>query len=239
VHYGEDLAYIHAAGFSSFSRGAAPGIIRLLQQAEISIRRVIDAGCGSGILTGKLAEAGFEVVGIDASAELLEIARLENPGARFLQASVYEFEMPRCEAVIALGETLTYHQNAGGDRLIGEFFRSASSVLPRGGIFLFDIIELGEPTLSGRSWHAGEDWAVMVENDEDQAERMLVRKIETFRKVGDWYRRGGELHSVRLFDSFWISAQLAECGFRVTTSQAYGAQALPRRRRAFFATRER
>ena len=37
--------------------------------------RVLDLGCGTGHLTARIAEAGADVVGIDASAEMVEQAR--------------------------------------------------------------------------------------------------------------------------------------------------------------------
>ena len=43
----------------------------------------IDVGCGSGRDTAWLAESGFDVVGVDASAGLIEEARRRHPGVRF------------------------------------------------------------------------------------------------------------------------------------------------------------
>lgn len=235
--YERDLAYIQAVGFGSLARGAAPEIVRLLKGAEIRIRRVVDVGCGAGVLTKALVEAGFDATGIDTSAELLEIARAVSPAARFINASAYDAQIPECEAVVALGEPLTYHDSSDADRLVNQFFRRVSSVLPAGGMLIFDVIELGEPSLAGRSWSSGEDWAVLVETTENQSERTLVRNIETFRRIGGLYRRGREVHKVRLFDAQALCAELSSCGFATETAQSYGEQKLPSRRRAFFATR--
>ena len=73
--YKQDLAYIQAAAFGNLAQGAAPEIIRLLKCAPVPIQRVVDVGCGAGPLSAALVEAGFEVTGIDSSAELLAIAR--------------------------------------------------------------------------------------------------------------------------------------------------------------------
>jgi len=235
--YRRDLAYIQVVGFGSLAAGSAAQIVRLLKSAGTPIRRVVDAGCGAGVLTKALVEAGFAVTGIDASPELLEIARADNPDARFIHASIYDTQIPDCEAVVALGEALTYHEGSGADHLVGRFFRSVSSVLPVGGMLIFDVIELGEPSLAGRSWKSGEDWAVLVETTENQSERSLIRNIETFRRVGGLYRRGREVHKVRLFDTQELCAALASCGFSTETAQSYGEQQLLPRRRAFFATR--
>jgi SAM-dependent methyltransferase len=132
--YKQDLAYIHAAAFGGLARGAATEIIRLLKAATIPIHKIGDVGCGAGVLTSALFEHGFEVAGIDSSAELVAIARTAVPGARFVNASLYDEEIPACEAIIALGEPLTYHgEGADADRLVQSFFQRASDKLPIGG----------------------------------------------------------------------------------------------------------
>jgi SAM-dependent methyltransferase len=236
--YTEDLAYIQAAAFGGVAQGAAPEVLRLLNTVAIQVRRVVDVGCGAGPLTAALIHAGFEVTGIDKSAELLAIARAAVPRARFVHKSIYDAEIPACEAILALGEPLTYHaEDADGDRLVKRFLERASDVLPAGGMLIFDVIELGEPSLAGRFWSSGDDWAVLVDIQENQDSRTLIRDIETFRQVGQFYRRGREVHRVRLFDTRTLCNQLASCGFSMETAQAYGEQRLGSRRRAFFCTR--
>jgi SAM-dependent methyltransferase len=238
--YTEDLAYIQAAAFGELAQGAAPDIVRRLNTAAIHIRRVVDVGCGAGPLTAALVQAGFEAIGIDSSAKLLEIARAAVPRARFLHTSLYDADIPPCEAIVALGEPLTYHAaDADADGLIKGFFQRASDVLPPGGMLIFDLIELGEPSLAARFWSSGDTWAVLVDTKEDQNSRTLVRNIETFRRVDQFYRRGREVHTVRLFDTRTICNQLTTCGFAMETAQAYGTRRLSPRRRAFFCTRIR
>jgi SAM-dependent methyltransferase len=131
----------------------------MLSTAAIRVRQVVDVGCGAGPLTAALVQAGFDVTGIDSSAKLVEIARATVPGARFIYTSVYDAEIPPCEAIVAMGEPLTYHAAvADADSLVKGFFERASDVLPPGGMLIFDTIELGEPSLAGRFWSTGDDW---------------------------------------------------------------------------------
>lgn len=236
--YQSDLAYVHAAAFETLARGAAREIILRLQGSSAPIRRVMDAGCGAGPLAKALVDAGFEVTGVDTSAELLEIARANVPKARFVHASIYDTEVRGYDAVVAVGEPLTYHSDeAGADDRVRTLFRRVADALPPGGLLIFDAIGLGEPPLAGRSWSSGDDWAVLVETTEEQAARTLVRNIEVFRRIGDAYRRSHEVHRVRLFDPSVLRNQLSFYGFATETSGSYGAEQLPPRRHAFFATR--
>ncbi len=54
----------------------------LAQHAGAGVR-ALDAGCGTGRHAAFLADAGCEVVGTDASAEMLDVARAKVPQARF------------------------------------------------------------------------------------------------------------------------------------------------------------
>lgn len=47
--------------------------------ADLSGKRVLDAGCGTGALAFELAERGADVLGIDISPQLVDIARKRTP----------------------------------------------------------------------------------------------------------------------------------------------------------------
>jgi 2-polyprenyl-6-hydroxyphenyl methylase/3-demethylubiquinone-9 3-methyltransferase len=46
------------------------------QYADLAIKRIVDVGCGGGILTEGLAKHGAEALGIDLSEELIDVADL-------------------------------------------------------------------------------------------------------------------------------------------------------------------
>lgn len=82
-------------------------------------------------MTKALADAGFEVTGVDASAEPLELARVNVPAARFVHTSIYDAEIRDCDAVVAVGEPLTYHaDDADADSLVRTFFQRVADALP-------------------------------------------------------------------------------------------------------------
>ncbi len=46
---------------------------------------LLDAGCGAGLFSNMAIETGAQVIGIDAAAGLLEIARMRNPQNNFME----------------------------------------------------------------------------------------------------------------------------------------------------------
>lgn len=235
--YGSDLAWIHANAFGDFARRATPEIVRRLKSCAVPVRHVLEVGCGAGAMTAGLIRAGFEVTAVDSSPDLIAIARTKISRAYFVTSSIYDFGFPACDAIIALGEPLTYHSpTADADALLHDFFRRASEVLPPGGMLIFDVIETGTPSLAGRTWAGGDDWATLVETTEDMASRELIRAIDTFRQVDGFYRRAREIHNIRLFERQELTAKLEELGFAVETAQACGEEKLLPRRVAFFCT---
>ena len=61
---------------------------------ELKGCRVLDAGCGDGVLSYMLAREGAEVYGIDISREALRVAKKRCGNARFYQASIYNLPFP-------------------------------------------------------------------------------------------------------------------------------------------------
>lgn len=62
--YGEHGAFVH---------GLAGGVLEWLDAKPEEY--ILDLGCGDGQLTQKIANSGASVIGVDASAEMVEAAR--------------------------------------------------------------------------------------------------------------------------------------------------------------------
>jgi SAM-dependent methyltransferase len=237
THYDEDLAYVQAAGFGGLAKTAISALVPRLRAC--GAEKVIDVGCGAGVTTRALVDEGFAPLAIEPSGALPAIARHAAPRAEFRHASVYEVSLEPCDAILAIGEPLTYHadETDAEERHQG-FFREAHRVLRREGLLVFHVITAGEPPLDSRSRQSGEDWAVLSESREDPERRRLARTIETFRQVaGGTYQRGREVHAVRIFEEYALCAWLDAAGFDVETSTCYGSHPLAPRRKAFFAMR--
>ena len=89
------------------------------------------------------------------------------------------------------------------------------------------MLDVAEPrrirgTGAQRTHAEGKDWAVLVTNEEDRRHRILTKRITSFRRVGDLYRRSHEIHQQRLITRLELTGQLRKIGFRVRALQGYG-----------------
>ncbi len=236
--YGEDIAYIHDAGHADFALDSAPGILEMLERSGIGDGLVVDLGCGTGLLARELIDAGYGVFGVDISEAMIEIARRRAPEAEFRVGSLFEVEIPRCEAVTAISEVLNYlFDPENEERGLERVFRHVHEALAPGGAFVFDVLGPGQvrPGTRAKGFSVGEDWAVLSEREEDHERGTMERRIVGFRKVGEHYRRTDEVHRVRLYDPLELAAELERSGFRVRTMRSYGDLPLSEGHTAFVA----
>ena len=223
--YGDDLAYIHDAGFGHFARAGARALVDLVRRAGTTGGLVVDLGCGSGIGAQELCAAGFDVLGIDQSEAMIALARQRAPTATFRAGSFLTADLPPCVAVTAVGECFSYLFDRGNtDQRLTRLFRRIHAALRPGGVLLFDVVGPGRVrgTSPQKGYWEGDGWAVFVELEEDRERRLLTRRITSFRRVGELYRRDEEVHRQRLFRRPELARQLREVGFRVRTLAGYG-----------------
>ena len=63
---------------------------------------------------------------------------------------------------------------------------------------------------------------MLVTTEEDRQRQRLTRRITSFRRMGDLYRRDHEVHRQRLLKRADLAAQLRGFGFRVRILRGYG-----------------
>lgn len=81
--YGRDFSFVHRYGDGVAALiGATPG------------STVLDLGCGNGALTHRLRQSGFQVMGLDASPDLLSAARKSYPDIEFVLGDAVDFSLP-------------------------------------------------------------------------------------------------------------------------------------------------
>ncbi|HJA34740.1 MAG TPA: class I SAM-dependent methyltransferase, partial [Candidatus Mediterraneibacter merdigallinarum] len=102
---------------------------------------VLDLGCGTGSLTELLAGYGYDMIGVDNSEDMLELAmekRLKSGhDILYLLQDMREFELyGTVRAVVSVCDSLNYITDP--EDLV-QVFRLVNNYLDPGGVFIFDF----------------------------------------------------------------------------------------------------
>ncbi len=106
---GEDYAAAYAERFRAMAaRGEdVHGEAGLFTRLVPAPARVLDAGCGTGRIAVRLHELGYDVVGIDVDASMLEHARLAAPALDWRHADLTTLDLGELfDAVLVAGNTI-------------------------------------------------------------------------------------------------------------------------------------
>lgn len=236
--YADDLAFVHQTGFADLARGAARFLVDSVHG------RVADLGCGSGLVAKPLVDAGCDVTCVDISPAMLALARRHVGAsrasrARFVRASLFDVGAwargAKLDAVLAVGEPLSYLEAGKRPASLHRFFRNVAGVLRPGGAFVFDVIVMGAPSLTRSAFVGGDGWTTCVATTDSGAR--LERDVTTFTRKGRVWARGHETHHVRVLDVYDVRRMLRAAGFTVRVRKRYGEHALAIRRRVFLCRR--
>ena len=104
---------------------------------------VLDLGCGTGTLTRMLAKKGFDMIGVDISEQMLDIAREkefeldEDNGIIYLCQDMCELELfGTIGAVVSICDCVNYILEK---EKVVEAFKKVNNYLFPGGLFIFDF----------------------------------------------------------------------------------------------------
>ncbi len=117
-------------------------ILGLLHEYNIKGGLIAELGCGTGSITELLANAGYDMIGIDNSTEMLEIANEKKqahhlPSILYLLQDMREFELfGTVNAVICVCDSINYLLNPSE---VTEVFRLANNYLEAEGLFICDF----------------------------------------------------------------------------------------------------
>ncbi len=118
---------------------------------------VLELGCGTGTMTGLLAQKGYDMIGVDNSEEMLAEAmkkKMETgQDILYLLQDMQEFELyGTVRAIISVCDSLNYITDR---KELLQVFRLVNNYLDPGGIFLFGYEYSSQiPGYSGRDNHS-------------------------------------------------------------------------------------
>lgn len=191
----------------------------LLAEHGIQDGLLLDLGCGTGKLTRRLADRGFDMIGIDLSEEMLEIAREKSDPEQilYLMQDMREFELyGTVRAIVSICDSMNYLM--GYEELV-QVLGLANNYLDPGGIFLFDMNTLykyetllGEQTIAENR----EEGSFIWENYYDEEERINQYDLTLFiRQEGGLYRKYEETHYQYAFDLKEVEQAVREAGMEL------------------------
>ncbi len=184
-----------------------------------------DVGCGNGYFTRAFYKAGYEMKGVDVSAEMLskavELAAKEGVRAEFLQGDIAKLKLNgKTDFITAVNDCINYVAPQKTDLA----FKRVYDALKKGGAFIFDISsEYKLKHILGDNLFAEDrgDVAYMWFNKlfEDRVEM----DITLFTKCSDGsYTRADERHTQYIYSENQIVEKLENAGFKVETEGHLG-----------------
>jgi SAM-dependent methyltransferase len=176
--------------------------------------RILDVCCGTGYMAALLAERGYGVAGVDASAEMIRYAREAVPEAEFHVCDAAAFHLPPVfDGAISTFDSLNHLLTVEALR---SAFRNTAAALKPGARFAFDML-MDEAYRT----HWGETFA-LVRDDHvltitgaryDSRRRAASCGVTMFRLVdGQWRRADVTVHE-RCYTPAEIGDALDRAGF--------------------------
>lgn len=227
-YYRRDLALVHDQGFAAHATATAPGILRLIRPLLRGGGLVFEVGCGSGLLTRYLLEAGHRVVATDASPAMLALARERLGDAVDLRRVTLPADpLPPADAIVAVGHALNYLPDA---RAVERGLVAMAKALHPGGVIAIDLCDLewGAARQGVESaGRVGDDWAIITRFSTPAPDR-FVREMTTFVRDPDGvWRRDDERHDNVLIDTARVPGILAAQGVEAEVRDSFGGERLP------------
>lgn len=208
---------------------------------------VLELGCGTGTMTGLLADRGYDMIGVDNSGEMLAEAmekRMESgQDILYLQQDMQEFELyGTVRAIVSVCDSLNYITER--EELL-QVFRLVNNYLDPEGLFLFDMNTihkyrdiLGDTTIAENRDEGSFIW----DNSYDPENGLNIYELAVFLPREDGlYEKAEEVHCQKAYSQEEIEELIREAGMELLeVYDAYtGRPAADDSERLFFIAREK
>lgn len=193
---------------------------QVLKRGGVDDGLVLELGCGTGTMTQLLAERGYDMIGVDCSADMLEIAMEKKAQSGddilYLLQDMREFELyGTVRAVVSVCDSMNYITE---EEDLLQVFRLVNNYLDPGGLFVFDLNTVYKYEQVGDSVIAEnrEESSFIWENWYDEDEQINEYDLTLFIKNQDeLYEKYEETHYQRAYDLDVICRLLKEAGLQL------------------------
>ena len=207
-------------------------ITKVLGEYGINDGLVLDMGCGTGSLTQLLAARGYDMIGVDYSQEMLNVAcrKREESGydILYLNQDMREFELyGTVRAIVSICDSVNYLLE---DEDIVACFKLVNNYLDPQGIFIFDFnTEYKYREILGNQVIAEdrEECSFIWENYYDHTSMINEYELTLFvQEEDDLYRKYQESHFQKAYTLRDIRSMIEASGLKfVTAYDAYTQKA--------------
>lgn len=186
-------------------------------------KNLLELACGTGHLALALAQAGFQVTGLDLSEEMLSIASErfnevygeENNPICLTQGDMMDLsEVGNYDLVTCYSDSLCYMKN---ELEVQQVFDEVYRILDKGGIFIFDVHSLYkiDTLFPNFSFHdETEDYAFLWDSYTDEAPHSIVHELSFYvRNEDGTFTRHLEDHHERTYALEYYLRLLENAGF--------------------------
>lgn len=196
-------------------------IEKIFKKEQISPEIVLDLACGTGTLTGIMAKRGYDMIGIDMSCEMLDIAREKsmNDGLDilYLNQDMTDFELyGTVDAIICTLDGINYLTEEGE---LLHTLKLVRNYLNPGGIMIFDInSEYKISNVLGNNTYVSEEKDIFYvwQNEYDEEEKICYFRLDFFEKQGNVYNRYTEEQAERAYSEAEIRQAAEDAGLLVS-----------------------
>lgn len=193
----------------------------LLAEEEIKEGILLDLGCGTGSVTELLAKSGFDMIGIDNSEEMLDIAMEKRDASGldilYLLQDMREFELyGTVKGIVSICDSMNYILE---DEDLLEVFRLVHNYLDNEGIFIFDMntrYKYEEILADNTFAEDREESSFIWENYYDEEDEINQYDLSLFVKEEDGrYRKYEETHLQRAYEQEQVEALIKQSGLEL------------------------
>ena len=202
-------------------------ITELLREYGIQDGLVLELGCGTGVLTRKLAAKGYDMIGVDYSEDMLEIAmdhRQEGEDILYLLQDMREVELyGTVRAAVSICDSMNYiveYQD------LVQVMKLVNNYLDPGGIFIFDLNTpykyeeiLGENTFAENRPEGSFIWENYYDGETGINEYDLTLFV---REKEGLYRKFEETHYQRAYELEQVRRAVKEAGMEFVAAYDAG-----------------
>lgn len=207
------FAEVYDRHWGGFADRILPILDRLVPGQIAAGARVLDLCCGTGQLAAAMTDRGCEVIGVDVSESMVELAMRNASAAEFMVVDARSFILPHpVDVAVSTFDSLNHIMDLSG---LTRVFRNVRASLVKGGSFVFDLnVEEGYLARWGGSFGISTDTeVVVVRSTYDSSERIGTMQLTVMTPSNQQWRRTDVTLTQRCYDETDVVDALEEAGF--------------------------